>query len=71
MMRVRKPASAPFAKTPIDSGCAGMGHALLAALRLIAATLLVYAQVWNFGFICVDDPVYVPRNPYVQEGITP
>jgi protein O-mannosyl-transferase len=42
---------------------------LLAAL-LVAGTLLVYAQVWGFGFINVDDHAYVSRNVYVREGLT-
>jgi Flp pilus assembly protein TadD len=42
---------------------------ILAAL-LIAATLLVYAQVWRFGFMTVDDHAYVTANPHVQAGIT-
>jgi protein O-mannosyl-transferase len=57
----------PCPETPPDSG---LRWDVLLAASLIAATLLVYAQVWDFGFISVDDPVYVPQNPYVQEGIT-
>jgi protein O-mannosyl-transferase len=67
MIRVPKSASAPKAKT---ANVPNSRWDILIAASLIAATLLVYAQVWNFGFICVDDPVYVPLNPYVQEGIT-
>src|SRR5580704_7024606 len=43
---------------------------LLIAISLVAGTLLVYSQVWQFGFIDVDDPAYVPGNPFVQEGLT-
>lgn len=43
---------------------------ILLVIAIVCATLLVYAQVWDFGFITVDDPVYVPLNGYVQEGIT-
>jgi tetratricopeptide (TPR) repeat protein len=32
--------------------------------------VLVYAQVWGFGFITVDDSAYVPGNPYVLDGLT-
>ena len=42
---------------------------MLAAL-LVAATLLVYAQVWEFGFITVDDHAYASRNVHVQAGLT-
>jgi protein O-mannosyl-transferase len=44
---------------------------LLLAVLLFASTLLVYAQVWGFGFVTVDDSLYVTGNPYVQAGITP
>ncbi|HET6329078.1 MAG TPA: tetratricopeptide repeat protein [Planctomycetaceae bacterium] len=43
---------------------------MLATLALFAAPLLIYAQVWGFGFICLDDSAYVTANGYVQEGIT-
>src|SRR5580704_13365262 len=42
---------------------------LLFGAALVIATLLVYAQVWDFAFISVDDPVYVPGNPYVLAGL--
>ncbi len=66
IMSARKIAR-PTTLSPTDSGL--RWDVLIAAL-LIGAVLLVYAQVWDFGFISVDDPVYVPLNPYVQEGIT-
>jgi protein O-mannosyl-transferase len=43
---------------------------LLLSGLLIAATIGVYAQVRNFGFVIVDDPSYVPQNPHVLEGLT-
>ena len=66
IMSARKTAR-PAVESPSDSGL--RWDVLIAAL-LVGAVLLVYAQVWDFGFISVDDPVYVPLNPYVQEGIT-
>jgi len=42
---------------------------LVWAVLLFAATLLVYAQVWGFGFANMDDPEYV-GNPVVWQGIT-
>jgi protein O-mannosyl-transferase len=42
---------------------------LLWAVLLFTVTLLVYAQVWSFGFVVVDDSLYV-GNPHVPEGIT-
>ena len=40
------------------------------AILLIAATLLVYAQTWRFGFVLIDDPIEVSGNPRVQAGLT-
>jgi len=37
---------------------------------LVAATLLVYAQTWRFGFVLFDDPTYVSENPHVQAGLS-
>lgn len=50
-----------------DSG--GRRDLAVAAL-LFAATLAVYLQVWNFGFVIVDDSAYVLANPHVLAGIT-
>jgi protein O-mannosyl-transferase len=44
-------------------------HDMLLACLLFAAPLLVYAQVWGFGFINFDDPVFV-KTKAVVEGIT-
>src|SRR5580658_5931748 len=44
---------------------------LLLSAVLFAFTLLVYAQVWGFGFVVIDDPVYVPDNLPVLMGLTP
>lgn len=46
------------------------GREFLAALCLFAAPLLIYAQVWGFGFICLDDSAYVTDNGYVLQGLT-
>ena len=43
---------------------------LIVALLLLIATLLVYAQVWNFGYCALDDSAYVTDNDYVKQGIT-
>lgn len=37
---------------------------------LTLVTAGVYGQVWNFGFINYDDPLYVTDNPIVQRGFT-
>ncbi len=39
-------------------------------LLLAAATLAVYAQVREFGYVTYDDPDYVVSNPHVQNGLT-
>ena len=46
------------------------GRALWVSLALIAANLIVYAQVWHHDFINVDDPDYVIHNPAVSRGLT-
>ena len=40
------------------------------ALALVAATVLVYAQVRSYDFINFDDNLYVPGNPHVSGGLT-
>ena len=39
-------------------------------LFLTVATLIVYWQVLNHGFVNYDDECYVTRNTHVQEGLT-
>jgi protein O-mannosyl-transferase len=43
---------------------------LLTCLLLVAATLVVYAQVRNHDFVSYDDEQYVTRNDHVQGGLT-
>jgi Tfp pilus assembly protein PilF len=40
------------------------------ALLLAVATLLVYAQACQFGFVLLDDSLYVTDNVHVQAGLT-
>src|SRR5438477_3880865 len=40
------------------------------AFGLVAITLFVYAQVWNYSFVNFDDPDYVYQNPYITAGLT-
>jgi Tfp pilus assembly protein PilF len=40
------------------------------SVLLIAATLLVYAQTWWFGYALIDDPIEVSGNPRVQAGLS-
>ncbi|MBA2432664.1 MAG: tetratricopeptide repeat protein [Chthoniobacterales bacterium] len=56
-------AASPATRTAAPSG------ALIAA-GLIAATLLIYAQVWAHQFISLDDDVYIRDNPLVNGGLT-
>jgi protein O-mannosyl-transferase len=46
------------------------GLLLWLSLGLIAATLLIYAQVWRYPFINFDDDDYVYANPVVTAGLT-
>jgi len=65
-----------LASPPIASGEATterfrqLRRPLLLAVLLVAATLLVYAQAWRFGFVLIDDPTYVSENPHVQSGLS-
>ena len=43
---------------------------VLICLFFATATLSVYWQVRNFSFINYDDPLYITKNPNVQEGLT-
>jgi Flp pilus assembly protein TadD len=42
----------------------------IVALLLFGVTLLIYAQVWNFGYCALDDSAYVTDNAYVKQGLT-
>jgi len=43
---------------------------LTAIISLIALILIVYAQVLHFGFVNIDDSVYVTRNTHVLDGLS-
>jgi tetratricopeptide (TPR) repeat protein len=45
-------------------------HVALLAVLLAAATAAVYAPAMRNGFVNLDDPDYVTRNPYVLHGLT-
>lgn len=40
------------------------------SIALVAVTLAVFAPVRNYGFIALDDPLYVSENPHVSGGLT-
>lgn len=40
------------------------------ALGILILTLAAYAQVMGFQFVTFDDPLYILRNPTIQEGLT-
>jgi tetratricopeptide (TPR) repeat protein len=65
-----KPRTAEQPADPISTSFWARHRILIVSGLLFAITLLVYAQVWNFGFICIDDSAYVTENTYVQQGIT-
>lgn len=48
----------------------GIDRRLLICLALALLTLGVYAQVWQFDFVTIDDPQYVVTNPHVRSGLT-
>jgi tetratricopeptide (TPR) repeat protein len=53
-----------------EDGTHQLRRPLLLSAALIAATLLVYAQAWRFGFVLIDDPTYVSENPHVRGGLS-
>ncbi len=40
------------------------------AAALVLVTAAVYARVYGFGFIYLDDQAYVAQNPFVRTGLT-
>jgi protein O-mannosyl-transferase len=48
----------------------GITSAALLSLALAVLTIAVYAQVWRFDFITIDDPQYVGTNAHVQYGLS-
>jgi protein O-mannosyl-transferase len=65
------PASSDFAASAARFGAnVGIKKSGLILLGLAALTLAVYAQVWRFQFITLDDPDYVIANPHVRSGLT-
>ncbi len=45
-------------------------EAMILSLILVAATLAVYWPVQSFDFVNFDDPLYITRNPAIQNGVT-
>jgi len=43
---------------------------LVLAATLVGLSLFVYAGVWSFEFVGVDDPVYVTDNAHLVDGLT-
>ncbi|MCH6568679.1 MAG: tetratricopeptide repeat protein [Acidobacteria bacterium] len=52
------------------STCISRHPVAVAALLLIASTLLVYAPIIDFQFINYDDNIYVTSNPWVKQGLS-
>jgi tetratricopeptide (TPR) repeat protein len=48
--------------------CHGLGF--LVSLFLVVATLVACWQVRDYGFMDIDDGVYITENPHVQTGLT-
>ncbi len=48
----------------------GISRTTVLGFALGALTLAVYAQVWNFDFITIDDPNYTTVNPHVLYGLS-
>jgi protein O-mannosyl-transferase len=48
----------------------GISRTTVFGFALGVLTLAVYAQVWNFDFITIDDPNYSTINPHVLYGLS-
>ncbi len=48
----------------------GISRSTAICLALGFLTVVVYAQVWRFDFVTIDDPNYVVTNPHVQYGLS-
>jgi protein O-mannosyl-transferase len=48
----------------------GISRTTVLGFALGALTLAIYAQVWNFDFITIDDPNYTTINPHVLYGLS-
>jgi len=64
------PVQAPSSPASTPSTSAFTGRAAWACLILIALDLIVYSPVWHHGFVGLDDPSYVTKNPNVTGGLT-
>jgi protein O-mannosyl-transferase len=75
--RKDKPASARAKQRTARAGPASQSASLpghfqrrvWVSLALIALNVLVFWPTWNNGFVGLDDPVYVSRNPNVTGGL--
>lgn len=61
------PAGAPPPESRLAALLAGAGAARIALILLVLA---VFAPVRHFGFVLLDDPVYVTANPFLDNGLT-
>jgi Flp pilus assembly protein TadD len=48
----------------------GLDASLLVDVGLVALTLAVYGQAWDFGLTRLDDPAYVLSNVHVTSGLS-
>ncbi len=42
----------------------------LLSMLLVAATGIVYSQVWQFEYVILDDSLYGTENPRIRQGLT-
>ncbi len=49
----------------------GRGRELAAATVLLLLVAVVFLPVVRYGFLGIDDDVYVAQNPHVRQGLTP
>jgi protein O-mannosyl-transferase len=56
---------------PSDPKPAAFGSALWVWIALIVLNVAIYAPVWHYDFVLLDDTAYVTQNAQVQGGLTP
>ena len=61
----------PNASLPRAAPAFKTGLFLWLGLLVVAAPVLLYAQVLQFDFVGLDDSFYVTDNPFVRAGLVP
>jgi tetratricopeptide (TPR) repeat protein len=69
-MRARTASSQNWPRSPAVAWLSTRREELGLAVCLIALTLAVYLQVGRFGFIPIDDNLYVTKEAHIRDGLS-